>query len=235
MENNEIKHLGYYNLIETLNEEGCPVCNLLERSVRRYMSSLLYESVNDPWVRKRLREASGFCNTHAWQLKRLGDGLGQSIIYEDLVSSVIALMKNMKKSGASTKGFRNGLKRSRSKGTLSFRKKGCPVCSQKSQTEDRIILVFIRSFKELEFSRLFQDSFGLCLPHLFLALDKGEKDEAFVSDLLEIELGKMESLTEELREYQRKQDYRYIREGFGAEGDSWVRAIEKLVGREGIN
>jgi hypothetical protein len=235
MENNQIKHLGYYNLIEALNEEGCPVCNLLEQSVRRYMSSLLYESVNDPLVRKRLREASGFCNTHAWQLKRLGDGLGQSIIYEDLVSSVSAWMKNMKKSIAYTRGFRNGLKRGRSQVALMTRKISCPVCSRKSRTEERVILVFIKSFRELEFSRLFQDSSGLCLPHLFSALNKGEKDEAFVRDLLEIEIGKMESLTVEMREYQRKHDYRYIREGFGAEGDSWVRAIEKLVGREGIN
>jgi hypothetical protein len=33
----------------------------------------------------------------------------------------------------------------------------------------------------------------------------------------------------------RKHDYRFSKEKFGKEGDSWIRIIEKFIGKEGIN
>ena len=32
----------------------------------------------------------------------------------------------------------------------------------------------------------------------------------------------------------RKHDYRFSKEGYKKEGDSWERAIEKLIGKEGV-
>jgi hypothetical protein len=42
----------------------------------------------------------------------------------------------------------------------------------------------------------------------------------------------MQDLTGELKEFQRKHDYRFSSEVFGPERDSWIRAIEKMVGKK---
>jgi len=51
---------------------------------------------------------------------------------------------------------------------------------------------------------------------------------------LKIEAAKVKSIIEELKEFERKHDYRFSKEKFGKEGDSWIRAIEKLIGKEGV-
>ncbi len=40
-------------------------------------------------------------------------------------------------------------------------------------------------------------------------------------------------LVTELDESIRKNDYRFVSEGFGAEGDAWIRALERLSGAAG--
>lgn len=225
------KHLDYYHLIEALQEGGCPVCFLLARHTDHYMRSLLYESVNDPGVRKKLREAGGFCNRHAWSLRKHGDGLGQSILYEDLLHSVRARLKEQGAPGAGTHRTKSSPASVRRRNSRKKTPGSCPVCSLLARSEEKIITTFIHYFHGQEFSRAFRDSSGLCLPHLVSVLHRGED---IAGDLLKTELGNMESLQAELKEFQHKNDYRYTGEGFGVERDSWIRAIEKMVGREGI-
>lgn len=224
------KHLDYYHLIEALQEGGCPVCFLLARHTDQYMRSLLYESVNDPGVRKKLREAGGFCNRHAWSLKKHGDGLGQSIIYEDLLSTMRAWLQDqrafLKSSSRSRDGYTGRGRRSSRKvpGT-------CPVCVMLAGAEEKILSTFVQYLDDDELARAYKESFGLCTPHLLSVMSRGGPP---AEHLLEIESDKLDSLVAELKEFQRKNDYRYAGEGFGNERDSWIRAIEKMVGREGI-
>jgi hypothetical protein len=74
-----------------------------------------------------------------------------------------------------------------------------------------------------------QDSEGLCLAHLRLVL--GSANEVSVYEtLLSIHRDKLERLKHELAEFIRKNDYQAIKEGFGSEGDAWLRAIAMIVG-----
>lgn len=73
----------------------------------------------------------------------------------------------------------------------------------------------------------------MCLPHL-LTLLKLCKDTKISAKILKIEAAKVKSIIEELKEFERKHDYRFSKEKFGKEGDSWIRAIEKLIGKEGV-
>jgi hypothetical protein len=237
------EQLGYYRLRDALKKSGCPVCHLIEQSVKRYMDSLLYEGVNDPAVRKKLRNTLGFCNTHAWEMRKLGDGLGQSIIYEDLLGTAEAQMRNLMKSAGSigrgraaevrTKRSGNGPGAGGGRFTREIMMKACPVCDLRLQVEERALSIFITSFGEREFSRLFRDSAGLCLPHVLSVLKRMENDGVLAGELLEIEIGMIDALRDELREFQRKHDYRYADEGFGEERNSWLRAIQKLAGSRG--
>jgi hypothetical protein len=64
---------------------------LEQQGVERYLDNQLYENVNSPGWRDHLRLSHGFCGEHAWLAvnKRLGDALGFSIIYHDIVNNLL--------------------------------------------------------------------------------------------------------------------------------------------------
>ena len=60
------KHLLYFTVLEAFQKaKGCALCELEAEATRRYLDSLLYESVNDPGVRENLVRAKGYCRRHA--------------------------------------------------------------------------------------------------------------------------------------------------------------------------
>lgn len=198
------KHTTYFNLLDAL-KEGCPICFLVKRSVHKFMDDFLYEGINDPGVRQEIKASSGFCNRHAWQLQKSGDGFGQAIVYSELMNVVL-------KRPAKT----------------------CIFCVQEKEAEGRYLSVFLESFDDTDFGYRYKSSFGLCLPHLAVALKKC-RDAGAKKALVDIETKKVSALTIELKEFMRKHDHRFSHEKIGKEGDSWIRAIEKFIGKEGIH
>jgi len=191
------------------------------------MDGFLYESVNDPGLRQEIKASQGFCNRHAWQLQKFGDGFGQAIIYSDLMNIVLKQLKEIDEPVS----FKELLKRI----NLGAATRGiCIFCKQEKDAEERYISVFWENFDDPEFSCDYKNSFGLCLPHLALSLKKC-KNKKFGKELIDIETGKISGLIAELKEFMRKHDYRFSKEKFGKEGDSWIRTIEKFIGKEGIN
>jgi len=228
-----MKHLTYYKLLEALKSKGCPICTLIERNTAKYMTSFLYESVNDPGVRKSLRESNGFCSRHAWQLKEIGDGLGLSIVYEDLLGGVVTHFENMIKLAGTVKAIKNNHFMNGLKSYTRNIKKSCPVCRLEKSIVELTILTFIESIGDSEFNKLYEQSAGLCLVHLIDVLAHAKNGDTHVQKLLHSELKKMQRLIGELKEFQRKHDYRFSSDRFGSERDSWIRVIEKLVGKKG--
>ena len=230
------KHQTYFNLLDALKEKGCPVCNLVQKTTHMSMDSFLYERVNDPGERKEIRKALGFCNTHAWQLQKFGDGFGLSIIFNELLGmlnekiSSAVLEEDKKKSKTLLKELTGR------KAKPSYQEKAkttCPICNNLRDCEKRYINTFIDGLKEAEFRIAFSSSYGLCLPHIVSVLAMC-KDEELLKELLKTESEKIGKLRKELDEFERKHDYRFSKEGFGKEGNSWIRAIEKMIGREGM-
>ena len=230
------KHQTYFNLLDALKEKGCPVCNLVQKTIHMSMDSFLYELVNDPSVRKKIRKSLGFCNTHAWQLQKFGDGFGLSIIYNELLGILNDRISSTdsKKDAINIKALLKELAVGRTKANYQEKSKAfCPVCNDLRDCEKRYITAFIEGFSEAEFRVAFGGSFGLCLPHIVSVLATC-KDEKFIKELLKIESEKICNLRKELDEFERKHDYRFSKEGFGEEGDSWIRSIEKMTGKEGM-
>ena len=220
-----VKHTTYFNLLEAL-KEGCPFCFIINKTTHKSMDDFLYESVNDPGLRSEIKASMGFCNRHAWQLQKFGDGFGQAIVYSDLMKTVLEKLKEID-NDVSIKDLLKKL------GGTKPPKKVCMFCKWEKDVEERNISVFWESFDDPEFSFRYKDSFGLCLPHLELALKKC-KSKKSGKELVDIEAVKMSGLIAELKEFMRKHDYRFSKEKFGKEGDSWIRAIEKFIGKEGI-
>ena len=229
-----------YKLLEACREPGCPVCRVEQDSVERYLDSQFYENVNSPKWRDQLRASLGFCHEHAWLAvdKRLGDALGFTIIYHDIVNNILKQLSdgsNPARSTSSRKSFlgqmpeqaRNILKETLH--ALTPRKR-CPVCEHRDEAIRTILTAFLDELTKPELTEALHASDGLCLPHLRLALEH-VKDVSVLEKLLTIQRAKLESLRDELAEFIRKSDYQLIDKGFGTEGDAWLRAVSMIAGK----
>ena len=204
----------FHDLIEACEKPGCPVCRVEERIIERYIENLFYESVNDIKTRERLRASFGFCTKHARMTldRRLGNALGFAIIYQDVITNIL---RGLEKNGENPNTF--------------ILHKQCMVCQEQEKTTQWVVSALVEGLNELQLAEAIRFSEGLCIPHLKNSLESAS-NQAITELLLSIHRDKLESLLGELAEFIRKSDYRFKDEGFGAEGDSWRRAVNKLTG-----
>lgn len=196
----------FYKLLEACREPGCPVCRLEQESVERYLDNQFYENVNSPGWRQHLRLSLGFCREHAWLgvEKRLGDALGYSIIYHDILNNLL-------------------------EGSDLTPHKRCPACEHLEGTRRNILSGLAADLRTPEMVEALEASDGLCLSHWRQAIES-IREAALRERLLSIQRAKFERLRTELGEFIRKNDYQVIDEGFGSEGNAWLRAIAILAG-----
>jgi hypothetical protein len=234
-----LANITAYKLLEACRAQGCPVCRVEQQSVKRYLENQLYENVNSPKWRDHLRASLGFCQEHAWLAveQRLGDALGFTIIYHDILNNILRQLNdgtNPARSSSANVSFlrqipeqlRNRIEKILQ--TLTPEKR-CPVCEHREEASQSILAVFMDEMKQPEMIQALQSSDGLCVPHLRLAL-QGVRNVSLAETLLAIHSEKLESLRNELAEFIRKSDYQLIDKGFGSEGDAWLRAIRLIVG-----
>lgn len=220
-----------FNLLEACREPGCPLCRLENKSVERYLDNQFYESVNSPKWREALRASLGFCHEHAWLgvNKRLGDALGYSIIYHDLINSLLKQLNDGAPPQASPR--RASLREHISKIIHIFTPhKPCPVCVKRDETRRTLIHTLVNEIKTLQMVEALRASNGFCLAHLRLTLEHIH-EPADYQQIIDIQRDKLEGLRAELSEFIRKNDYQAAHEGFGTEGDAWLRAVSMIVGR----
>ena len=227
-----------YNLLAACRKPGCPVCRLEQRGVERYLDSQFYESVNNPAWRDRLRASLGFCHEHAWLAvnQRLGDALGFAIIYRDVINGILTRLEDGVPYRASRRSMalfrripeqvRNIVERMLYALTP---QKSCPACQHLDETTRINISMLVKELETPEIVDALQASDGLCMPHLRLALEH-VKNVSACEKLLAIHREKLESLKAELTEFIRKNDYQFMAEGFGKEGNAWLRAVGMIVG-----
>lgn len=202
------KHVSYFKMLESFRENGCPLCSRNKTAANNYIDNLLYENVNDPEIRKRLRESLGFCSVHSQLLLQLSDSFGTAIIYSDLLSQ-----------------FEKILEQNYSR---FFQRKKCRVCELlEIETKENIELL-VRYADDPEFKKKFEQSEGLCAAHLIELLTSctnQRQREYFLS----IHKKKVEVLKKDLNELIRKNNYRFHQEKITeAESKSWIKAVNLL-------
>lgn len=139
------KNLLHKNWEEAFYWEGCPLCFLVQKSIRGYMENFLYESINDPSIRRIIREKGGFCEIHFLQLTTFRDLLGISIILEDLIKNFI-LPNLIKKEVPKVKS--------------------CIFCEKEEEYEKMYILSLNDILKDQETFQLWKDyAYDFCKPH----------------------------------------------------------------------
>ncbi len=229
-----IKNITYLDLIEACQQPGCLVCTLRQDMVENYIRMLFHEHINDPPSRDKLRYSYGLCYQHSWLAidGQLGNALGMAIISRDVIGK---LLLDLSKQRIAKERF-SKLKKliptkdgNDQKGLWFKPERDCPVCLHQALVEERVLNTLIVSIQRIELSEAIQGSNGLCLPHLRQSLGMNASPEA-VQALLDLTRDRWEKLDFELSEFIRKNDYRFSKEGFGEEKDSWMRATALLTG-----
>jgi len=208
----------FHGLFEACQQAGCPACRVEQNALERYIGNLFYESVNDVKTRNRLRAGLGFCREHARMIidRRLGNALGIAIIYQDVITHVL-----------------RGLESNADLKKALIPSDSCIVCGHQDKTSQRVLSGLVKGLDDPKMADALQSSDGLCIPHLKKAFESIHESETSKLLLL-VHREKLENLRNELQEFIRKNDYRFREEGFGAEGNSWKRAVEKLIGNRFI-
>ena len=216
------KHLPYYIVLEALGQAaGCPLCSIEIEGTKRYLGGLLYESVNDPGVRRDLILSRGYCHRHAHVLAGARSGSGTAILYRDQVGLFLEFLKTVR---------RPGVRRLRSSATAGWSKRAqCPACRLEDESRARHAAVLIDGLADDRMRAAFDSCPGLCVPHFLFVYDRIASPD-LRGYLLETQQRKFRALQEELSEFIARHDYRRIKEGFGEVGDSWLRAIRLMVG-----
>jgi hypothetical protein len=218
--------MPYFVVLEALQKaKGCALCELEADGTRRYLDSLLYESVNDPGVRENLARSKGYCRRHAHLLLGFQDGLGTAILYQDQVRLFLGFLAGLQ--GMKAKVLKK-------KGSAEWgRHEFCPACRLQFQDREYHFDVLLEGLAHEEMRAALEAGPGLCVPHFLLALDR-PRDAERQRYLIEFEEKRFKELLGELQEFCRKNDYRFREEGFGKEGDSWARAVKMLVGSRDV-
>jgi len=226
-------------LRDALSEPGCPICRLKTSTAKRYLDGLLWESVNDPGVRDRLRRSQGFCHEHGWDLVWPGASLGVAILMRDVLTDVLTAVEGAHFSALpalSLRRVRESLVTCQSSAAtadlvhLLTPKARCPACIKVEQMEDIYLNTLVdHLLGEDGLLTPYEASDGLCLPHFRQALSH-VRDEAVFEAIVGAQQAIWQRLTDQLSEAIRKSDYRFRDEPAGDESGAWLRGIAALSG-----
>ena len=226
MPNPPEKHIPYHTVLEGLRGAAeCPFCALEAEGQTRYLDALLYESVNDPDVRAALRKSRGCCVRHARLLVERRDAFAAAILLADQVQGLMEFLADLEARPP---------RRTRPAAAALWESHAlCPACRNQWQERERHAQVLIDWLSDDEMRAAFEAAPALCVPHFLHLLDKTRVEKARLF-LLDTQRQKCAGVLDELREFIRKHDYRFTQEGFGKEGDSWLRAAAILSGKKEV-
>jgi hypothetical protein len=208
-----------YELRLACHKPGCPVCTIVQRAGARYIEGTFSESMLDPGVRQKLVESLGFCYEHTWESinLKLSDALGHAILYQNLVNATLkTIAENETNKGSQLANALDPVA-------------ACPACRIEAATLERIIDSMSNALRDHDFVSEYQQSNGLCIPHLKRILPVLDAKRQAV--VLDHQRACLDGLKQELAEFVRKSDYRFRDEVIGNEGDSYKRAADMIKGK----
>ncbi len=184
------KDITYVLLKSVLQEKDCPICLLLVKHKEKWIDGLLYERVNDPNMRERIK-SGGFCRRHLWDIFEYSDrhpgidGLGISIILQDVLEAQISKLVT--------------------KDSEHFWGDGCILCESIIESEGRYLDSLASWFGDELLNNYRSSPSILCLKH-FLAVS-GRVEFEHRTLLYEVQLTKLKKLNVDLKSFVRKFDW----------------------------
>jgi len=211
------KSLLIAQLLDALAGDICPICARVSEAERRHLDLLLHERVNDNHTREALAASHGFCPDHTALLLEVG-GRGChakiALLYAAQVAALAEEVAALPDSGSANGALQTA----------------CPACANVARTEQLYVELLARRLAEPRFSQALATGPGLCLPHLREVYAHAAPGERAL--LRQMQAERLRALSEDLREFARKsaQVAQGVREPFGPERDSWIRALRLYHG-----
>lgn len=227
---------SYFNLLEAFPQRGCAICTILLQATRHRLDSLLYEYVTDPAIHHKLRASRGLCNEHGRQLAALQQGLGTAILMEAALDEVLQLIDQSLSSTGQWRKLPRALSLQPPQAALAQAldpTQPCFICQHQHEQADYLAATLGASITDERLQAAYRASDGLCLPHFKLTLQQTPRAD-HAQRLADIQRQIWQALRDDLRELMRKSNVQGQREAFGAEGDSWRRALARLSSEPGI-
>jgi hypothetical protein len=222
-------------LIDALKHPGCVLCQLAQHKSQRYIETLLDTAVIDVEQRDDWRHAKGFCAWHAHMALSLPQSSSSlAILYEDLLrhemAQVVPLIRSELMSRWRFGRSRRALRQRIQHWLRAWRQpRVCPVCRLWQEQEQLCLSVLLDNWLDPELAQAFGQSDGLCVPHTARLIAQGSH-HARLPAILAAQQEHMQALHDDLREFIRKQDYRFAHEPFGREANAWQRVVALIVG-----
>jgi len=231
-----MKPFSYYAIIDACAQPGCPVCRVLQVETDRFLYALLFEFVTEPEAHHTIRASRGLCRVHSWQLRRQRmSSVSIAVLYEAVIDEALNII------GSSDQPAARPATRSRMQRLLGGSptgsaladqlqpQTGCMCCEAMATSEDGYLRTLAESVTEPRVLEAYRDSDGLCLPHLRQTLAVTRDDQA-LHTILSTQRAIWSRLKEELALFRARVDAEGGHGQMGAEGSSWLRAVEAVAG-----
>ena len=212
-------------LLEACQQEGCLLCRKVQGSVHHFLDAWKYDLFTDVGIREELRHSRGFCNTHTWQLARMGATIQLAVAYRDILSDAAEQLQADTTSSRRRRWFEPKQERI-----------PCPACVQQEKATVNFVSSLRQAILDPTFYTQFLASDGLCLEHFHLTCElklpnSAENAGEWLSQLRQAQLSILQRLDTQLGELIRKHDYRFKEEARGNEMISW-RWAARIVASE---
>ncbi len=155
-----------------------------------------------------------------------GSVLGTTIIYRDVVNTLI---KTLESAAEAPARWRGGGKQALIRNLAATAV--CPACRLEEDATQRAAKTLLKHLREPDIHAAYVAAGGLCLPHLQATLAYASDDAA--RTLAGWQAAATQPLRDELDELIRKHDHRFAREPVSArEADAWERGVAAAVGAD---
>ncbi len=248
----EIPTLIRLDVLSALKKPGCPICRVQREWLKRFYFWLVNQNYYVPDTIRELKRSGGLCHAHAERLIEMRPVYITSVMYDYLVEDAMGrlevladqarqklntpphkpsrwwkIIASVHTVGAVLQRAARRPEHPTDRGVGSPTGE-CPACADLRATERQAVTSLAVALKEDEVEKAYRASDGLCLPHLYRAVQQATPPIALL--LTETALVHLQGLQRELAEYFRKVDYRFAHEPKGDEQTAWARAIRRFVG-----
>ena len=199
------------SLREAFGYRGCPICHVLDKDESDFMATLQYQTFKEEKVRQNVVSENGYCNFHFHQMVRYASPMGNAVLTKDLIDAEIKEIENG--SFGPTLGV------------------DCLVCKYADEREESHVNKFRALLSEESFQKEYETTDGLCRIHLKRVLNLLQEGELhqfmLASHMMHLKLLRVQLETFISKVRSTSRDFR-------EEKDSWLVAIEKMVGKKGL-
>jgi len=223
-------------VLRLLQQEGCPICRACNEQLEKGLFWFFAEAYGEGPVASKYIDYWGFCEKHTRMVAKIGPRWQKSVIYSwtinDKMPKLQGLLRALEAYSESNfvkrivvqKGLRKIISDTRAKGR-------CIFCENIAQTASYYIHTLLDALTQPEVLDLYRRSSGLCIPHFFQALELfNGKYVPQLKEIVKVQLERLDQLKDELREFFRKEDYRFSHEPKGKEQLAWLRAMKIFLG-----